>query len=158
MSQLLKVVVDSNGFDGIVDSHPEAIEVFADAVMSGRLEFVITHIQSDEIEATPDGERRAKLKRDMPPTSRVPTSGAVWDVSRFDEATFAGPDQIQLIDTVAGPTRIHINDALILSTARDNGWPLLTNDKRLRAMAEHFEVRHLWLPDLLELLDEHGDD
>ena len=148
------MLVDSNGFDGIVDSDPEPVELIANAVRAGRLELVITHIQTEEVAATPAAGRREKLLGDVPPTTQVSTAGAIWDVSRFDEATFAGPAEVETIATVAGSSGRHHNDALILSTARSNGWPLLSNDRRLVAVAERLGVRHLWIPELLNKLRE----
>jgi hypothetical protein len=57
----LRVMLDSNAFDALaLDDHVRA--VVDSAVEAGTLDLVVTHVQMDELDATPD-PKRAALRR-----------------------------------------------------------------------------------------------
>jgi hypothetical protein len=81
VDSLIRCMFDTTVFNRIVDgviqsqSLPEGVIAFA------------AHVQRDEINKTPNAERRAALERVFVGLSKaVPTSSFVLDASRLDEA------------------------------------------------------------------------
>ncbi|MDA9504342.1 hypothetical protein XI09_06180 [Bradyrhizobium sp. CCBAU 11386] len=62
---------------------------------------------------------------------KVPTSGAVWDVSRWDECSW-GTDKVNAsIVALMSGNQNHAEDALIAATAAGEADVLVTNETRL---------------------------
>jgi hypothetical protein len=59
------------------------------------------------------------------------TTGAVWDVSRWNESTWGTDNVNSAIDAVMGGSPNHAEDALIASTAAVAADVLVTNETRL---------------------------
>lgn len=93
----LRVMLDSNAFNALA-LDDDAREIVECAVAAGRLELVVTHVQIDEIDRTPDEERRRAL-RTLTVGPQTNTAGIVWDVSRFDMANFATDDELAVCMT-----------------------------------------------------------
>jgi hypothetical protein len=84
-------------------------------------------VQEDELAATPDVARREALLN-VVPRERVPTSVAVWDVSRWGEAELGdGSDY----EAVRGESRQRYRDAIIAATAESKAQVLVTEDQDL---------------------------
>src|SRR5438094_123206 len=113
MSEPLACMFDTVVFNRILDGHLPAGDLV------GRVVAFATHVQRDELANTPDPVRRAELQRVFSHTvdaaiptdafvldvSRlgqarlggervVPTASAVWDVSRWDQGSWASEDNV----------------------------------------------------------------
>lgn len=104
-------------------------------------QYVATHIQLDEIERTPDPERRAELHAQFASIidEVTPTESFVLDFSRLDMARLGDAVVFeQLRDTLsaAAPQRFtaNTNDALIGEAAINNGYTLVTADRELASI------------------------
>lgn len=120
-------MLDSNAFDALA-LDDQVRSVVSSAVERGTLDLVVTHVQMDELDATPD-PKRAALRRLT--VSATYTSGFVFDVSRMDMAALSTDEEAAIFDAVTGGNRRHGKDALILLTARREGIAVVTNDERL---------------------------
>ena len=137
-------MLDSNGVDPLIDL-PGAFDVVKQAVESGRLEILGTHILEDELAATRDADRRAKLQSILQLTKDTPTGAFIFGTSRFDRARLSG--DVAAIDALRAGRMDgkHTNDALIAHTSLVEGCALVTNEEkggslRSRALAAGIEV------------------
>lgn len=132
----MKYVVDTNIINWLIDGIIEPQDLPTDA------EFVITHIQIDELNQTSDTDRRARLLIELidMASMKVPTETFVLDISRPDNANLG--DGILYEKVRAGLDFINHNksnnvrDALIAEVAIKNGYVLLTADKDLADVAQ----------------------
>lgn len=125
---MLRIMLDTNAYDMIVE-RPGFMEKLNAAHDNGGLVILRTHIQEDELAAIPDPKKRAAVMEVA--GTKVATSGAVWDLSKWDEATWgdgAGDVRVGDVATTAGN---HMEDALIASTAAVEADVLVTNERRL---------------------------
>ncbi len=91
-------MLDTEMFSWIQDD-PEALAAFVSP--GRRLLVLITHVQRDQVSAATDegvSERVAMLDF----TTEVETTGAGWDVSRWDEALFGTDADNAVIASVTG--------------------------------------------------------
>jgi predicted nucleic acid-binding protein len=123
-------MVDSNVFDVLVDDAAARQAVLA-AIEDKRLVLRTTHVQEDELAATPDKDRRTQLQQ-VVPRDRVVTSVGVFGVSKWGAASFGGSEEHEAIRH--GPN--HIEDAIIAATAVTDAHVLVTEEKRLRNRAQ----------------------
>lgn len=119
-------MLDSNVYDEVI-----AVSGFADrlraAIETGHIDIVTTPIQRDELGRIPDPAKRAATL-DVPGTV-ISTAGAVWGVSRFDQARYGkGDGDIVYTDIFKGNPR-DIEDALIAITAASEADVLVTQEK-----------------------------
>jgi hypothetical protein len=125
----------------------------------------VTHAQRDETENTNNSARRSALLNILnvigPKT--LPTSGAVFDVSRWDEANWGQKDgclqsiydQISNLDRQKGKQSSDANrwrDALIAETARENRLILVSNDDALSSVVRDFGIMVITVEDFLASL------
>jgi hypothetical protein len=153
-----RVVLDSDAVNPLA-LDPAAVEVVRRAVVEGRLQILATHILREEVSATPDDEKRAKLQALLDLAVDVPTGGFVFDRSRFDQASFTRDDGTfeTLRNNNAGPR--HVNDALTASAAQAQGCPLVVIDGRLTKRAREIGIEVLHPRDLLaELGHPHAEE
>jgi rRNA-processing protein FCF1 len=129
-------IIDSNVYDVLVET-PKRQRSFIDAHERDLVEFHVTHIQIDEIDAIPDETLRNRIA--AIPFVVTPTYGIVLDTSRLALARFGEPERIDDIRSESGG---HTHDALLAATAGYEGAILVTGDHRLtnRARAEGIEV------------------
>jgi len=121
-------MLDSNVYDKIIEQIGMT-EVLAALHHSGQIEIIITHIQEDELSRIPNTNKRELVMK--VPGNRVTTEGAIWNVSRFGEATFgAGGGDIKIEDIQKGNPN-HSEDALIANTAAARADILVTDEKTL---------------------------
>lgn len=115
-------------------------------------EFVVTHVQIDELNNTPDRDRRALLLLNLAqwrPTL-VPVESMVWDATRWDHAKWSDGEmyiaiRAALDEQAERPNNVH--DGLIAEVALKNGFTLVTGDGVLARTIEvmggkvmHFRV------------------
>lgn len=132
MTNRLKCMLDSNIFDEFIGC-PDHVEMIADCV-----EVFVTHVQFNELNDTPDPEKKAMLLQvfaDVVPEvpedgggGSVPTVSAVWGISEWGNAKWGSADDLfeQLQKCVKA------KDALIGETAIKNDFVLITEDGRFR--------------------------
>jgi hypothetical protein len=108
-----------------------------EACNAGKVRLLVTHVQLDEVLEIPvekiDVQAVLLHVLAMLPAERVPTGGAVWDRSGWDEATWMSEDDASLFDLLRGGNPRHTGDLLIIFTARHHGATLVTNDKGARS-------------------------
>src|ERR1700730_13174846 len=139
-------ILDTNLFNDVADG-----KVLLSAFAGRRL--FATHVQLDELNNTPDIERREKL---CAPFQRVApdqliTSGAIWGVSKWGEAAWAEDDLLARMRPVLEEldkrgrkkTTAHNEgcDLLTAATSLKRGLTLVTNDQRLRKVVQQFGGR-----------------
>ncbi len=129
---MLRVMIDTHIFDRI-HGDAQLKERLKRLIIEDRLRIVMTHAQVDEIQAIPDdrAEYRNQLLSllDELTMERRPTKGALFDISRFDEATIDDSgdiDDLRESDLSVNPSM----DALIFNSATLEGIDfLVSNDK-----------------------------
>ena len=173
MSAPLKCMFDTRAFNLMLDG-PVAVEA-----LKGRVRAYATHIQRDEINNTKDSERRAALLQvfsdvvaESVPTDSlvigvsrvvaarlggervVPTASAVWDVSRWDQASWGANDNLYStlkadLDKLNKNKRNNVQDALIAKTSIKGLYVLITDDADLIEVTKRYGGRYLSLEELL---------
>lgn len=132
----MSYVVDTNIFNKLLDGSINVTSLHKDG------QFLVTHIQLDEINNTKDSERRAqlflmfsKLRPEI-----VPTESFVWDVSRWDNGKFSDGVLFkklkQELDTMNKSKLNNVQDVLITEVVIVNGFTLLTSDRSLAEVVE----------------------
>lgn len=133
-----RIAFDTNVVDAILAS-PGLLKAIHQAAASGELILVSSHVQEDELTATPNEERRAKLLalyRALPVTT-VATHGFVIGVSRVGMARIGDGSRTGVaIDDLASKERKHRRDALIGVTAAGEADVLVTCERRLKRKME----------------------
>jgi hypothetical protein len=141
-------MLDSNALDPLLDAFG-AFEALDEAVKSGDLEILFTHVTVDELAATPDLEKRQALLNLLIALGRmIPTSGAVLDFSRVSFCRVMSDDD-RAFEPLRSQSIRHSRDALIAHTALNEQCALITNEKRLRARARDERVEVLSTAELL---------
>jgi predicted nucleic acid-binding protein len=125
---MLSVVLDTNSFDAIA-LHDDRLRCVQRAVTEGRIHLIVTHIQIDEVRATPDDAKRKQLLV-LASESNTPTSVFIVGVSKLGFAAVSSDEDAAIYDEVAGPRRKHVNDAILLTTALRRGATLVTDERR----------------------------
>ncbi|MCC8961327.1 hypothetical protein H8A95_03090 [Bradyrhizobium sp. Pear76] len=127
----MRLMLDSNVYDSLLADR-DLLEQVKRAIHVGRLELLTTHVQQDELSRIVQPAKRDALQS-LPITFvRVATSGAAWDVSKWDDAEWG--DDSGRIEKMVGGNSKHIEDALISATADAKANVLVTNEKRLAGM------------------------
>ena len=151
MSAPLKCMFDTRAFNLMLDG-PVAVEA-----LKGRVRAYATHIQRDEINNTKDSERRAALLQvfsDVVAESVPTDSSAVWDVSRWDQASWGANDNLYStlkadLDKLNKNKRNNVQDALIAETSIKGLYVLITDDADLIEVTKRYGGRYLSLEELL---------
>jgi predicted nucleic acid-binding protein len=129
-------VVDTNIINRLVDGQLASDNLPSDG------NFIATHIQRDELEKTPDEQRRAQLRAKFKETidREVLTESTVVGVSRIGLARISdGKRYSSLRDALSIRNKGKPNnaeDALIAEVAIEHGWVLLTADRDLAEVAK----------------------
>jgi hypothetical protein len=142
-------MLDSNAFDALALDDAARVRVET-AVKNGTLVLVVTHIQIDELNRTPDNERRLALQRLT--VQGTYTAGFVVGVSRLDMGTIPSDDEVAIYNAVTGGNAAHAEDALILLTARRDGIPVVTDERRLPKQCAKYGVEAMKTEALLDRL------
>ena len=128
-SHKMKIMLDTQIYDLIVDT-PGITERLNQFSREGKVLVLCTHIQEDELASIADKRKRAAVAGII--KEKVTTSGAVYGVSQYGQATYGeGSSGGVSIDDIRSPSRKHTKDALIATTAARDADVLVTEDKRL---------------------------
>jgi hypothetical protein len=123
-----RIMLDSNVHDLIVADMAAKDEIVK-GIKGGRLKLISTHIQRDELTCAPDPKRDVLLAI-YELAEPVPTKGAIWDVSRWDECEYGSETTNTSLDKMMDGNQRHAEDALIASTA-GSADVFVTNDQQL---------------------------
>ena len=127
MGDIIRVMIDTNIFDRILDSG-EVAKV-NELSERGHLEILTTHIQEDEIDSIPDERRKTQLKRIH--RNLAPTDGGVYGISRIGMATVGNGTAGVKLDDIDTKERKHVRDSLRATSGARFADVLVTDDKRL---------------------------
>jgi hypothetical protein len=142
----MKIMLDTMIYDKLVADSGN-LQLLLKAIGEGKLALLATHIQRDQLSDIPVLEKRAQVL--TIPTTSVPTSGAVFDLSKWDEATWGDAESDQAIECLGIGNPKHAPDALIAATAAGLVDWLVTEDRPLTN-----RVRRAGLP--VEVTDYEG--
>jgi predicted nucleic acid-binding protein len=143
---MLRVMLDSNAFNALaLDDRVRAM--VERAVDGGLLELVVTHVQADELSRTPDADLRRRLLRLT--VVATMTAAFVIGVSRVGMAAIGTDEENAIYEAVTNGNVRHAEDALILITARREGIPVVTDEKRLPKQCRQHNVQTMTTHELL---------
>ena len=131
----MNYVVDTCIFNKLIDG-----EISLGALPQ-RSSFFASHIQIDEINKTPDAERKAQLflKFAEIRPKIIPAESMVWGFMRWGQMKWSDGELYkqlkQSLDKLSKSKRSNISDALIAETAINNRYILLTTDELLSNVA-----------------------
>lgn len=147
------VMLDSNVFDELL-ADADAFAAVADALDAGYLRVLVTHVQRDQLAATPDDDKRRRLLTvaALVDPMDVYTAGFIVDVSTVDEGALdMNSDLIEAIRPPPSNER-HDRDALIAVTAHHYRAILVTGDGRLVRRCRNVGVASCSLSELLTVV------
>ena len=123
-------LLDTNAYDPIIND-PSFSSTVEAACAVGVVELLLTHVQRDELFEIPDDEKRRRAL--SLPHVLVSTYGMILDVSRLGLARLGEPERIEAI---RNSSMRHSHDALLATTAQQEGAVLVTNERRLTNFAQ----------------------
>jgi hypothetical protein len=129
---MVKYLLDSMIYDQLARDD-ECRELLLQRCKEGIVEILVTHIQFDQLRATPDSAKRdALLAVAMTiPSTKISTDGAVWGMSKWGEAKWGpGTGDVQIGDITRGNPR-HNADGLLVATASSGADVFVTEETRL---------------------------
>ncbi len=126
----LRVLIDSNIYDKFIDP-PCILNRILELIRIGKIELLQPQIIRSQLAEMTDIRKRDKLL--SIPTRAVPGDGFLAGYSGAGDRVGAGSGRIKIDDilTKKKPTRGHIEDALIATTAVTEADAFVTEDKRL---------------------------
>lgn len=141
----MRAVLDTVIYNRAVE-YPEFGNNLWEACQLGYLKLVSTHVQRDQLAATPEAGKRETLLALFDATSPelTPTTAMVWDVSKWDQAEFPNEERIDFFTKVlqglgaAHPG--HASDALLAVTAFTRAEMFVTADGSLLRRARRAVV------------------
>lgn len=151
MQELLtKGVISGFMFDTTVfnDIHSKKIDIRR---FPKQFNYFITHVQFDELNKTPDKERKRKLLgifKNIDKT-KLPTESGVWGVSRWGEFKW-GSERDKTLEQLRKDNLRHTEDALIGETAIKQGLILVTDDEKLLKRVKALGGQAITLEDFFE--------
>jgi len=127
---IIGFMFDTNIFNAILD---EQIPIER---LPRKFSYFVTHIQKDELEKTPEQERRVKLCEvfENIDQDNISTAPGVWGVSKWGNSSWSDGNFYKKILNDLNQIekkKNNVQDALIGETAIKNGLILITNDKTL---------------------------
>jgi len=122
-------MLDSNVHD-LIAADQAVMDAILKRIQDGRLRLVSTHIQRDELSRAPKLKRTALLAI-YGLAEKISTTGAVWDVSSWDECSWGTDEASAAIAALMAGNHKHAEDALIAATAGECADALVTNEARL---------------------------
>jgi hypothetical protein len=125
----MRLMLDSNVHD-LIAADQCVLDAIKQRIVDNRLKLVSTHVQRDELSLAPEPKRAALLEI-YGLAEKVPTNGAVWDVSSWDECSWGTAKVIASIVELMMGNPNHAEDALIAATAPGEADAFVTNDNRL---------------------------
>ena len=151
MKHKTKFMFDTVAFNRVVEC-----DVF-DSLYNKNLLIYATHVQRDEINNTPDPDKKSRLLRVFREIPKiVPTESAVWCRSKWNEAKWTRDDLCKNFEAELDRRKKKPNndrDALIADTSIKNGFTLVTADIVLCDVTREFggncasfvEFKSCWL-------------
>ena len=143
-----RVMLDTNIFDELL-ADPGSQQVLNDLIKRNVIVILTTHVQADEIAATPDSRagHRVALQAMYArlQMTEIATSGAVWDVSKWNRSRWGdGAGGLRIGDIMRSNPE-DAEDALIAITADANADVFVTAEtkdlpKRIRARGTALKV------------------
>ena len=130
-----RIALDTDAVNRILDT-PGLLEAIKDAAGRGCFILIGNHVVRDQLVATPDHARRARLLEiyDALPRKDVLTKGGIFNISRYGAARYGdGSDTGISLSEARTAGRGGGHDALIATTAAGEADVLVTNDKELTA-------------------------
>jgi hypothetical protein len=129
---MLRLMFDTNGY-GALAADPQGFAKLRALVDRSDVEVFVTHVQEDELSAMSDvPKRKALLSICRTLGTKIPTDGAVWDVSNWNEAKWGpGSGDVRSEHVQSGSSN-RGEDELIAATASSEVDVLVTDDERLR--------------------------
>jgi predicted nucleic acid-binding protein len=129
-------LLDSNVIDELL-ARPDLRRRIQERVAAHELEVFVTHLQWDEVAATPDPARRADLLTALRTigASEVQTDGFVLRVSRLDMARLTSNEDAERHGAYVGRSARRSRDALLLATAERAGLVFVTQESKPRNLA-----------------------
>ena len=124
-----RIMLDSNVHDLIVADQQVKAAILK-RIAGGRLKLISTHVQRDELSLAP-AQKRDALLAIYELSDVAQTTGAVWDVSRWDQSTYGSDEVNASIEALMGGNPNHAEDALIAASASGEADVLVTNETRL---------------------------
>jgi predicted nucleic acid-binding protein len=125
----MRIMLDSNVHD-LIANDQSVLSAIQQRIADGRLTLVSTHVQRDELSRALEPKRAALLEIYGLDES-VSTTGAVWDVSSWDECSWGTDEANASIVELMSANPNHAEDALIAATAAGEADALVTNETRL---------------------------
>jgi predicted nucleic acid-binding protein len=150
-----KYLLDGNCFDFLA-RNPEDFKAISIARASSYIEIIGTHVEADEmmrVEKTkPEyATELAKIRHSLS-IRKVQASGFVFEISKLDEATLFGWDEIDDFVEMTNDNPRHAEDALLVRTARKENAVLVTEEKsRLPRIAQERHVSVITTSELAEI-------
>jgi hypothetical protein len=144
-----QAVLDSCGVDPLVEQ-PGAFGLVKGAIEAGELELLSTPVLVEEISATPDPIKRAKLQALVDLARMVPTGALILGepLSPLGLARLrASPVAVEALQD--GNPDDNTNDALIGMTGLAEHCAVITSDTRLRKRAIELDIEVLHAEELL---------
>ena len=143
----MRFVLDAMIYDKLA-SHRDCLKLLVRACRAGAVEVLRTHIQEEQLKATPDATKRDRLRATMEaiPATRVPTDGSVLGQSKLGECRLGdGSADIKLDDIRGHGKPKHYADALLVTTAAAIADVFVTEEKgrlprRIRATRSKLKV------------------
>jgi hypothetical protein len=129
---MTKYLLDSMIYDQLLNDR-KCYDLIIQKCKEGSIEILITHVQLDQLKATPDLNKRQSLLSIVAniPSRKISTAGAVWGMSKWDEAKWGpGAGDVQISDITNGNLR-HNADGLLVATAAAEADVFVTEEKRL---------------------------
>lgn len=139
----LRLMIDSMIFDKLIEDQ-RVLRALKELTEEGRVEVLVTHVQHDQLRATPDSQKRRRLLEVAGKV--VPTHGVVVGVSGIGEARLADDQAMSVLRGVGErgqgrARRRHMIDALIAATAEKEADLIVTDDQKLRARLRSMDMR-----------------
>ena len=149
-----KYLLDGNCFDFMARS-PEDFKAISIAKALGLIEIIGTHVEADEMmraqKARPEYAAELAKIRNSLAIRKVQAAGFVFEISKIDEATLFGWDEIDDFVEMTNDNPRHAEDALLVRTAIKENAVLVTEEKsRLPRIARE---RHVKVVNTSELAD-----
>ncbi|HZF20487.1 MAG TPA: PIN domain-containing protein [Burkholderiales bacterium] len=130
-------MLDTNAFNRALDGSVDPVS------LSSRGKLFVTHVQLNEIQATPSKERLEQLLGVFAAVDqeKVPAAAAVWDVSEWDSAEWGGADgayaaMLASLNARNNSKKSNARDVLIAVTALKRAYTLVTDDRDLAAVLQ----------------------
>lgn len=155
MRQMGKYLLDGNCFDYLA-KNPGDLKAIHSASTASLIEIIGTHIETDEMErseqANPEHAAELVKIRESLSIRRVPASGFVYEISKLNEATLFGWNEIDDFVEMTNDNPRHAEDAILVRTAIRENAVLVTEEKsRLPRIARERQVKVLKTMELAEI-------